>query len=620
MKPHTLKTWWLGSLRVALVAVFLFLLVGAGPRAEQTAGPKGTKEVRARQTALQGLDEYIAKSVRDWQVPGLAVAVVKDDAVVLAKGYGVRKVGQSIPVTERTRFALGSTTKAFTAAALAILVDEGKIHWDDPVIKHLPGFRLRDPYVTRSLTVRDLLAHRTGLQRHELVWYRAPLGREELLRRMQHADLTWGFRSDFTYQNIMYLAAGQIIPAVTGKSWDDFVREQFFGPLGMSSSLTSFKALAKADNVAAPHARLNEKVQEIPGLDLDNVGPAGSITSNVLDMANWVRFQLGRGSYNKQRLLGSDTFQEMHTPQIIIRGESLLAKRHFYAYGLGWFLQDYRGEKVVEHGGNVDGMTALVAMIPEKKLGLVILSNMDTTALPQALMYRVFDAYLGGAARDWSGELHKIVKAGEEERKAAEKQEEKERVHGTKPSLKVDAYAGTYTNQLDGDLKVVREKGKLVLTYGPAFIGDLEHWNYDTFRVNWRNRKFGKGLVTFRLSARGKVEDIKVEGGGVFWRTPDKSKDTPAVKLSKEELRKFAGTYVSKNPPVEVSIELVGSTLRAASAGSPTVSLIPVKPTRFKLAGLPHDVFLDFELANGKVKSMTVSAIGQEKVTLVPKN
>lgn len=620
MKLHTLKIWWLRSLRVALVGVFVFLLVGAGPRAENGAVPKGGKEIRARQTVLQSLDEYIAKSVRDWQVPGLAVAVVKDDAVVFTKGYGVRKLGESTPVNERTRFALGSTTKAFTAAALAVLVDEGKIHWDDPVIKHLPGFRLRDPYVTREITIRDLLAHRSGLARHELVWLHSPAGREEVLRRMQYADLTWGFRSEFGYQNIMYLAAGQIIPAVTGKSWDDFVSERFFKPLGMTGSSTTFKALAKVANIAAPHAKVDEKIQSIPGLNADNAGPAASINSNVLDMANWLRFQLGEGSYHKQRLLGSTAFKEMHTPQIIIRGESVLTKRHFYAYGLGWFLQDYRGEKVVEHGGNVDGMTALVAMIPEKKLGLVILTNMEATQLPQALMYRVFDSYLGAPGRDWSGELHKLVKTGEAQLKELEKKEEKERVHGTKPSLKADAYAGTYTNTLDGEVKVALEKGKLVLTYGPAFVGDLDHWNYDTFRVTWRNRRFGKWLVTFRLTARGKVEDIKFEHGGIFQRVPDKSKDTPAITVSKEELRKFVGTYESKNPAFEVSIELVGGRLQAVSAGSPTVTLIPVKPTRFKLGGLPHEVFLDFELAHGKVKSLTVTMPNGEKTTLVPKN
>src|SRR5262249_52053109 len=328
----------------------------------------------AQDPPLQGLDDYITKAMQDWEVPGLALAVVKNDAVVLAKGYGVRKLGETTPVNEKTLFAIGSSSKAFTAASLAMLVDDGKIKWDDPATKYLPGFQLYDPYATHELTVRDLLAHRCGLDRGDLMWYGSGYGRQEVLRRIRYLKPSSSFRSKFGYQNIMFLAAGQILPTVAGKTWDEFVKDRIFKPLGMTASNTSTEALSGQDNVATPHDKVEEKIEPIPWRNIDNIGPAGSINSNVVDMAQWVRLQLGEGVYNKQRLLSSGSVSEMHMPQTIIRLEGTQAKlnpeTHFMAYGLGWMLQDYRGKKLVQHGGNIDGMSALVAMIPEEKLGL----------------------------------------------------------------------------------------------------------------------------------------------------------------------------------------------------------------------------------------------------------
>ncbi|MBI1914349.1 MAG: serine hydrolase [Planctomycetes bacterium] len=579
----------------------------------------------AKEDPLKGLDEDITKAMRDWQVPGLAIAIVKDDAVVLAKGYGVRKLGEASPVNERTLFAIGSVSKSFTAAALGMLVDEGKMKWDDPVIKHLPGFLLKDPFVTREITLRDLLSHRTGLGRLELVWYGSPASREDVLRRMRYAKLGSGFRSGFGYQNVMYLAAGQTIPTVTGKSWDEFVSQRIFKPLGMTSTNTSIKAFGKADNVATPQEKSEDKVKVIPWRNIDNIGPAGSINSNVVDMAQWLRLQLGEGTYNKQRLLSSGAIKEMHMPQTVMRNEGTTAKlfpdTHFMAYGLGWMLQDYRGQKIVQHGGGIDGMISLVAMIPEKKLGVVLLTNRDGQQLTTALAFRIFDAYLGAPPRDWSAELHKTIKGLEDLQKDVKKKQEKERLQGTKPALALDQYAGTYRDDLYGEIKIVKEKDKLVLHFGPSFIGDLEHWNYDTFRITWRAGRFPKGFVTFRLTPKAKVEDLKFEITGMGdWvaERADEKDATPAIILSKEELRKFIGKYESKTPPLEVSIEMVGDQLKGVSGGLPTVTLMPLKPTRFKLSGLPVDVFLEFELAGGKVKSVTLEQ-KPVTITLVPK-
>ena len=469
--------------------------------------------VFAQNGSLNGFDEYVDKAMKEWEVPGLAVAIIKGDQIVLAKGYGVRKIGEAAPVDERTLFAIGSSSKAFTAAAIAMLVDEGKLKWDDRVTKYLPGFEMYDPYVTRELTVRDLLTHRSGLQRGDLLWYGTELDREEILKRTRFLKPSWSLRSTFGYQNLMYLAAGQLIARVSGKSWDEFIRERFFVPLGMNSSSTSINALKTANNVATPHSKIEQKVTAIPWRNIDNIAPAGSINSNVVDMAQWVRLQLGQGTYQNQKLISPAQAKEMHAAQTVIRFEPPYSmyypEAHFLNYGLCWFLSDYRGRKVVEHGGAIDGMRAQVAMIPEEKLGLVVLSNMNGSGLPTALMYRIFDSFLGGApARDWSADLLKSSKTLEETAKAAEKKLEAERVAGTNPSVALDKYAGTYRSDLYGDVKVTHDAGKLSIRYGPAFTGDLTHWHYDTFRARFITSGEAKVFVTFALNAQGKIDTL----------------------------------------------------------------------------------------------------------------
>ncbi|MGH9901953.1 MAG: serine hydrolase, partial [Pyrinomonadaceae bacterium] len=439
---------------------------------------------RAQEAPLGGFDDYVNQALRAWEVPGVAIAIIKDDRIVLAKGYGVRKLGDPTPVNERTLFAIGSSSKAFTAAAVAMLVDEGKLKWDDPATKYVPGFELYDPYVTRELSVRDLLSHRSGLERGDFLWYGTEYDRDEILRRTRFLKPTWSLRSTFGYQNLMYLAAGQLVARVSGKNWDEFVRQRIFTPLGMTASNTSVRDLTNSDNVASPHGKLEGKVEPIPWRNIDNIAPAGSINSNVVEVAQWVRLQLGQGAYQNQRLVSSGAIKEMHTSQTVMRAEPPFSlsypEAHFLNYGLGWFLSDYRGRKVVEHGGAIDGMRAQVAMIPEEKLGLVVLTNRGGSTLPVALMYKIFDAYLGAPPRDWSAEMLKTVKSFEEQGRAAEKKLEAERVTGTQPTLAPEKYVGTFRNDLYGEVKVTRENGKLHVRFGPSFIGEMEHWHYDT--------------------------------------------------------------------------------------------------------------------------------------------
>ncbi|MBI2827617.1 MAG: serine hydrolase [Planctomycetia bacterium] len=491
-----------------LVALALSTIILAATRATAADAP------------LDGLDAYVAKAMTDWQVPGTAIAIVKDDTIVYAKGFGLRKLGEDKPVDAGTLFAIGSASKAFTAASLAILIDEGKLNWDDPATQYLPTLALFDPYVTRELTVRDLLCHRSGLPRGDLLWYGTTFDRGEILRRVRYLKPEWSFRSRFGYQNIMYLAAGEVVAKTAGQGWDDFIKQRLFLPLGMKSSCTSVRELSASDNVATPHVKIEDKVEPIAWRNIDNIAPAGSINSSVTDMAQWVRLQLGQGAIDGKRLVSEAAVKEMHASQTVMpkdeNSERLYPDAHLLAYGLGWFLHDYHGRKIVEHGGAIDGMRAQVALIPEEKLGLVILMNRGGTALPTMLMFHVFDQFLKTGTRDWSGEGQAWVKKLEEQAREAKAKQEAERAKDTKPSLALEKYAGRYADELYGEAEITLEDGKLVLRRGPAFTADLEHWHYDTFRAKFRDRTIEPQLITFRLDAAGKVATIEMPGLGQF--------------------------------------------------------------------------------------------------------
>jgi CubicO group peptidase (beta-lactamase class C family) len=462
---------------------------------------------------LAGFDDYVTKAMKDWEVPGLAIAVVKDDKVVFAKGYGVKKLGDPAPVDERTIFAIGSSSKAFTAATLAILVDEGKVKWDDPVSLYLPDFQLFDPYVSRELRIRDLLTHRSGLERGDMLWYGTTNSRDEILRRTRYLRPTWSLRSQFGYQNLMYLAAGQLVAKVSGMSWDEFAKKKIFEPLGMSSTSTSIKTFKPGDNVSTPHGKMGDKVEPIAWRDIDNIAPAGSINSNALDTAQWLRLQLGKGTIDGKKVFSPATGNEMHSPQTIIRLEGaypiLYPKAHFFSYGMGWFLSDFKGRKLVEHGGAIDGMRAEVAMVPEENLGIVILTNMNGSVISMPLVYRVIDAFINEPQTDYSGNLLKAYKPLLEAGAAAEKKAESERVMGTKPSVELDKYVGTYNNDLYGDVTVSMENGQLKVGFGP-FASQLEHWHYDTFRATFVTSGISKTLLSFDLNAQGKVDTLSL--------------------------------------------------------------------------------------------------------------
>ena len=491
------------ALPAVLVAVLAFVLVTG-------------EEAAAQETPLQGFDAYVARAVAEWDATGLAIAVVKDGALVFAKGYGVRDLEAGGTVDEHTRFAIGSTTKAMTAAALGMLVDEGKVAWDDPVTKHLPWFELKDPYLTREITVRDLLTHRAGMERTDFLWYERDTATREVVEKMALVDAAYSLRSSFIYQNIMYATAGEVVAAVSGMPWTEFVRTRIFQPLGMGETVPLLSETAGRPNVARPHHRVDGRTVAIENASVDPVAAAGSVWSSVTDMSRWLRFLLAGGvTEDGTRLLQEATVEELFRPQSFVTPAQFyptqrVTRPHWMTYGLGWFQHDYRGEKVDFHTGSIDGMVAIAGLVRDRGVGVYLLANRDHVEVRHALMYRVFDAYLGGEARDWSAEIKELYDGLAAQGEEARARAERARVVGTTPSLPLDAYVGRYSHPLYGTL-VVRGGGSgLRADWGPGQPGTLTHWNYDTFRLDYDARWRGWTLGTFILGIDGAVASVRI--------------------------------------------------------------------------------------------------------------
>lgn len=500
------KGWaWL----VAAIWVCAVTMPAGAQNAAQKAAPPG---------ALAGFDDEVARAVKDWNAVGLAIAVVHNGEIVFEKGYGVRTLGGSDAVDARTLFAAGSTTKAMTAAAIGMLVDEGKLAWDDPVTKHLPWFALKDPYMTREIRVRDLLTHRAGVPNTDQLWYEQPFSAREVIERVRHADLETSPRTHFTYQNVMYATAGEVVAAVSGMPWSDFVTRRIFQPLGMTGTIATAATLPRQPNVAEPHYVIDGTTEVIRNASVDSVAPAGSVWSSAHDMALWLRMLLAGGQANGTRLLSEKTMRELFTPQTMVGPDAFyptmrLTRPHWTTYGLGWFQHDYAGEQVDFHTGSIDGMVAIAGLIREKGIGVYVLANVDHVELRHALLYRVFDRLLGRPARDWSGDIRALYDGLAKEGAALAAKRKAARVTGTTPSLDLARYAGTYTSPLSGTVTIAERAGRLHATYGAGFVGPLDHWHYDTFQATWDARWRGTSLVTFQLDAAGAVASVTLPQG-----------------------------------------------------------------------------------------------------------
>lgn len=466
---------------------------------------------------LGNLDTEIAAAMKDWRVPGLSMAIVKDDTVVYARGFGVREEGKPDPVTPETRFALASNSKAFTATALGLLVDEENIRWDDAVQSHLPGFILNDPAATRAVTIRDLLCHRVGLGtwQGDLIWYGSDRSIPEVLQRVQALPPEFGFRDRYAYCNLMFIAAGDLLAKVSGESWSDFVERRLFKPLAMSRSSTSILALEGVDDVARPHTLIDEKIAVIPYRNLDNCGPAGGINSCALDWAQWMRIQLNDGMLGDVRVVPSSVIRETQSPQNLVRPTSarqkaLFPSSHFFAYGLGWFMQDYQGRMLLSHGGGMDGMLSLTVLVPEEKLGVVVLTNFDEQELYRAIPFRVIDAFMKAKPRDWSGELLQLRREDEARSKAAPAAP-LAGSHTPRPPLDLELYAGTYRNDALGEARVELDGGGLRLTVerNRSLQASLKPRDGDLFDAVWIDPFFRTSPLPFRLDRDGRPVEFR---------------------------------------------------------------------------------------------------------------
>ncbi|GIU80991.1 MAG: serine hydrolase [Acidobacteria bacterium] len=470
---------------------------------------------------LAEIDNYIQQTQADWNVPGIAVAIVKDGKTIFAKGYGVRELGKPEKVDENTLFAIASNSKAFTTAALAILIDEGKISgWDEKVSTYLPEFQLFDPYATRELTIRDLVCHRSGLDTFsgDLLWYETTYTPDEILRRVRYLKPVSSFRSKYGYQNLMYIAAGRIIEKVSGKSWGEFIKERILLPLGINRTTTTVRDIK--ENYASPHNESGGgKLRPLPLGNIDNAIGAAGLNSSVADMTKWLLLQLGRGKFGEKRIYSEQRAGEMWSPCMIIGVNPFPPKEAptqiFSGYGLGWFISDYRGKKLISHSGGLDGMISQTAIMPAEDLALVVLTNSETRA-SLAIRNKILDVFLNAPARDWSKEYLKQAMQQRERKAEEDKKADASRIPNTKPTLPLEKYAGIYSSQMYGDVQITQENGKLVMRFLPApnFVADLEHWHYDTFLIKWRssvNYNFPRGWVTFVIDKNGTPDELKID-------------------------------------------------------------------------------------------------------------
>jgi CubicO group peptidase (beta-lactamase class C family) len=488
--------------RSVLLPLALVLLVAPLAAA---AGPLDADAVdRAAQEALDS-----------WQVPGIAIAIVRDDQVVYLKGHGIKEVGRKDLVTPDTIFPIASCTKGFTTTAMAMLVDDGKMAWDDPVRKYVPYFHLSDPLVDGQVTLRDLVTHRTGVGSHELLWYRAPWSQEETIRRIGRVKVEYPFRASFHYQTTMFTTAGHAVAAAAKEPWADFVRRRVLDPLGMKHvSFTTAEAL-KAPDHASPHRPgRSGQLEVIPWYKIDVPEPAGSINASARDLAQWVRFQLGDGTFAGKRLVSAANLHETHMPQNIIRLEGVARAMNpdtmQMSYGMAWVIRDYRGHLDIAHAGLIDGFRAHITLLPRDHLGLVLLCNRHQTRMNLALSNTLVDQLLGLPHKDWNAFYQAQVRQEAAEAEARYRAREATRHAATQPSRDLPSYAGTYEDPAYGTSEVTLEDGHLAWHWS-SFTCPLIHFHYDTFTAE--NDLMDNPRVVFMLGADGEVAAMRVVDG-----------------------------------------------------------------------------------------------------------
>jgi CubicO group peptidase (beta-lactamase class C family) len=488
---------------------------------------------RAETLDSRAVNELVQSALTKWSVPGVAVAIVRGDEVIYLKGHGVRSVEDRAEVTADTLFPIASCTKSFTTAAMALLVDEGKMSWDDPPRKYVPYFHLSDPLVDSEVTLRDLVTHRTGLRDHHLLWYRSPLTQEERIRRFGLLPLDKPFRTTFQYQSTMFTVAGLAVAKASGMPWADFVQKRLLDPLDMKATYFTTTAIAEIANKANPHClpphsgEGGERPRLMEPYPMEVPEPAGSIQSSARDLSKWLRFQLDGRSHapcgnegEGKPLVSARNLKEMHTPQIVIPLDAvdriMFPETNQMSYGMGWVIQDHFGYRLLQHGGAIDGFRCHFTLVPKARLGIVLLCNLHQTRMNIALSNSLLEMLLGLPHRDWNALVAEAQRKDEAEAEKKEREKQKRQHLDTQPSRELAGYAGFYEHPAYGTVRITLEDGRLVWQWN-RWSAALIHYHYDTFTLPIE--KMGEPRVVFTLDTKGRVVQMKVLGSmGVEFR------------------------------------------------------------------------------------------------------
>ena len=542
---------------------------------------RGDSPAAKAKIALAAFDAIVAKGLQGLNVPGLAVAIVVDNEVVLAKGYGYRDLEKRIPMTADTIMAIGSSSKAFTTFAMGTLVDAGRLEWDVPLRRYIPWFTLTDAGTSERITPRDLVTHRSGLPRHDLVWYNNfSASREEFVRRLAYLEPTADLREKFQYNNLMFLTAGYLVETIAGKKWEDSIRQLVLEPLGMMRTNFSVLDSQKDADFAFPYDEKKGKLERIPFRNISNIGPAGAINSSVNDMSRWLLVHLNSGKLKDKPIIQPQTIQDMHLAHMPTGQTPDIAELSPASYGMGWFVDSYRGHGRIQHGGNIDGFSAMVSMFPNDRIGFVILSNVNGTGLPELLIRQATDLILDLKPKDWIAEAVERKAKGVELNKQAETKKLSRRVAKTKPAHALEAYAGDYHHPGYGDLQVTLQNGRLSFSYN-GISTPLEHWHYETFNGQKADDPtFEDFKLLFRTDANGKVAALEAQMEAtmdaiVFTKKPAARLFDPVY------LGKFTGRYMLLDQTLIVSLK--GSSLKLVFPGQPEYDLVPGLDEEFTL-------------------------------------
>ena len=536
------------------------------------------------------------------KVPGLGFGIIKDGEVILAEGFGFKEVTTKTKVTANTQFAIGSSSKAFTTMGLSLMEDEGLLDWDEPVRSYIPEFEMHNDFATKEMTSVDLVSHRSGLPRHDFLWYGSPLSRSQLLNKIKYLEPSAPFRTKFQYQNLMFMTAGVVTERLSERTWESFIGNRIFRELGMNDSNFSVDKMQAAKDYALPHGKNDDAVEVIPFRNIDAIGPAGSINSTVNDMLKWVKLHLNDGKVGDKRVVSSKNLKKMHSPHKVIENFSVTNFPQFHnpSYGLGWFIYDYDGTLVVQHGGNIDGFSALVYLLPEENIGMVLLTNLNGNPVPGLLANYATDILLEKEEADWFTLVMGDKPEGEEVEEE-EKEPEENRVANTQPSHKLADYAGTFEDEGYGMAKIIHKNKQLSLQYN-SFDLPLTHWHYDVFKA--KDEQLDLEIpVHFQMDMDGSIISLNipiepaVDAINFVKQAPDQLSDL-------NFLKKLTGDYDADGLLIKVRLE--GKKLVMSPAGQPSLELIPFKNTSFKPKALNGFTF-DFIMKNGQAKEITLN-------------